>query len=333
VSASPFGTIIKVCPGTYPEQVTITQPLTLEGVTDGTGDAAVITVPGGGLVQNATSSSDGPVAAQIYVNNTVGVTLNNLIIDGTGAGCPSGANFVFGILLENIGTSVDGTSAGKVENTVVRNEPFVCVHTDGIVSEGSYVSIFSNEVHDILITPIFVSGGRAAVTSNSTQNCLNGIVMIGTDPSSVVSGNTISNLISNLGFEPVGLWVTVSATVSKNTVTIGSIPAGAIGIYLTSAPGTVITGNKVNSVSYGLFLTGAAGTTVQSNLVSNVSRGITDQFSGGGNIVTKNTVTEATFGIFTDATVSGDTLVPNSFFDVVTTIDPSPLAIGTPQSD
>lgn len=334
VSSVPFNTTVMVCPGNYPEQVTITQPLTLEGVTDGTGDAAVITVPGGGLVQNATSSGNGPVAAQVYVTNTVGVTLNNLIIDGTGAGCPAGANRVFGILFENVGTSVDGTSAGKIENTVVRNEPFVCMNTDGVVSEKSYITIISNVVHDIVISPIIVSGGRAAVTSNNTENSLNGIVLINTDSSTVVSGNTISNLIPNLGFEPVGLWVSFcSGTVSKNTVTIGSNPFGAIGIYLPSTPGTVITGNKVNSVFYGVFLDGAASTTVQSNAVSNVSLGIVDQFSGGGNIVTKNTVTEASSGIFTNGSVSGDTLVPNSFFDVVTTIDPNPLTIGTPQSD
>src|SRR5713226_8398350 len=49
VNTVPFGTTVFVCPGTYPEQVAITQPLTLKGVTDGTGNAAVITVPGGGL--------------------------------------------------------------------------------------------------------------------------------------------------------------------------------------------------------------------------------------------------------------------------------------------
>ena len=79
VSAVPWGTTVMVCPGSYPEQVTVTQPLTLEGITDGTGSAAVITVPGGGFVQNGTSNSFGPVAVQLLVQNTVGVTIKALL--------------------------------------------------------------------------------------------------------------------------------------------------------------------------------------------------------------------------------------------------------------
>src|SRR6516164_5191828 len=49
VSAVPLNTTILVCPGTYPEQVVISQPMTLKGVVQGTSGAAVITVPAGGL--------------------------------------------------------------------------------------------------------------------------------------------------------------------------------------------------------------------------------------------------------------------------------------------
>jgi hypothetical protein len=92
VSSVPFGAIVMVCPGTYPEQVSITQPLTLEGVTDGIGNSAVITVPGGGLVQNGTSVSFGPVAVQLLVENTVGVIVQGLTVDGNGGNCPAGSN-------------------------------------------------------------------------------------------------------------------------------------------------------------------------------------------------------------------------------------------------
>ena len=49
VNAVPINATILVCPGTYPEQVTIKAPLTLRGVTDGTGNATVITAPQVGL--------------------------------------------------------------------------------------------------------------------------------------------------------------------------------------------------------------------------------------------------------------------------------------------
>ncbi len=56
VSAVPFGATVLVCPGTYPEQVVITQPLTLKGVTDGVSGAAVIAVPAGRIVNPASWS-------------------------------------------------------------------------------------------------------------------------------------------------------------------------------------------------------------------------------------------------------------------------------------
>jgi pectin methylesterase-like acyl-CoA thioesterase len=52
VTAVSIGGTVKVCPGTYPEQVTITKNLTLIGIVSGTSDSAVVTVPAGGLVTN-----------------------------------------------------------------------------------------------------------------------------------------------------------------------------------------------------------------------------------------------------------------------------------------
>jgi len=58
VTASPAGTVIEICPGTYPEQVTIGKNLTLEGVGNLSSDAVVILPPAGGVVQNATDVSN-----------------------------------------------------------------------------------------------------------------------------------------------------------------------------------------------------------------------------------------------------------------------------------
>jgi pectin methylesterase-like acyl-CoA thioesterase len=41
---APGVTTVEVCPGTYPEQITITQNLTLKGIASGTSDAAVVVV-------------------------------------------------------------------------------------------------------------------------------------------------------------------------------------------------------------------------------------------------------------------------------------------------
>ncbi len=325
VSAVPAGSTVLVCPGTYPEQVVISQPLTLKGVTDGVGDAAVITVPAGGLVQNANSTTIGPVAAQLLVQNTVLVTVQNLTIDGAGSGCVSGANRVFALEFYFVGVPSDGYAGGKIQNVVVRNELGTCTIGDGIEIDNSFMTVSSNEIHDIDITPIGVVNGQVNITSNNIQNSLNGIVLVGgSTASTIVSNNVISNLTPNFGFTQVGLWVNGgAATVKGNTV--ANAP-GAYGIYLPSTgTGTVVSGNKVNAFGsgFGIYLTGASNTFVQSNTISSTSSdAIVDVFSGGGNNISKNIVSEAAFGIF-ELSTSTDTLTPNSFFNVVVTIDPN----------
>jgi pectin methylesterase-like acyl-CoA thioesterase len=68
LNATPPGAVIDVCPGFYPEQILVYQAVTIKGIAFGGQDAAVITVPKGGLVQNASSLATGnPIAAQVLV--------------------------------------------------------------------------------------------------------------------------------------------------------------------------------------------------------------------------------------------------------------------------
>ena len=91
VSGVPAGSTILVCPGTYAEQVTITQAVNLEGVTAGTANLALITVPSAGLLPNTTSMFGESVAAQILVLGADPVNISNIAVDGTGGdvGCMS----------------------------------------------------------------------------------------------------------------------------------------------------------------------------------------------------------------------------------------------------
>jgi pectin methylesterase-like acyl-CoA thioesterase len=68
VDSVPPNSTIKVCPGTYPEQVTISKSLTLSGDSTGNNDAAIVTPPAGGFKANATEFGGSfPSAAQILV--------------------------------------------------------------------------------------------------------------------------------------------------------------------------------------------------------------------------------------------------------------------------
>jgi hypothetical protein len=90
-SSVPSGATIEARPGHYPEQVLITQPLTLEGIAVGSSDTAAVTVPSGGLTQSVSDPTVGPVYYQILVQTTGPVNISNLVVDGTNGSGPSGA--------------------------------------------------------------------------------------------------------------------------------------------------------------------------------------------------------------------------------------------------
>src|SRR5579864_5377125 len=82
LNATPPPTVVQVCPGTYPEQVTITLPVTLEGISSGDSDQAVIVPPSGGLMPNATDDFGSSLAVQLWVDNATGpVNISNLTVD------------------------------------------------------------------------------------------------------------------------------------------------------------------------------------------------------------------------------------------------------------
>src|SRR6266853_4768756 len=89
----PAGSKILVCPGVYPEQVTITQPLTLQGIASNNSNRAVITInSNGSSAANVTSISGQGLYAQVLVQNVSPAGPVNIIgitVDGSGdnAGC------------------------------------------------------------------------------------------------------------------------------------------------------------------------------------------------------------------------------------------------------
>jgi hypothetical protein len=103
LNATPPGATIDVCPGLYPEQILVYQAVTLKGIASGNQGAAIISVPNGGLLQNATSLATGAaIAAQILVQSATGVTITNITVDGaneTSGTCRGLSVFARGIFL------------------------------------------------------------------------------------------------------------------------------------------------------------------------------------------------------------------------------------------
>jgi hypothetical protein len=79
------GSTILICPGTYPEQVTIAQPLTLRGVQAGNASNPTVTVPSGGLTKSVIAPTNGvAMFFQILIQGTESglVNISNLAVNG-----------------------------------------------------------------------------------------------------------------------------------------------------------------------------------------------------------------------------------------------------------
>jgi parallel beta-helix repeat protein len=306
VDAVSGGSTIYVCPGTYPEQVTVSKPLTIKGVNDNNHGAAVITVPAGGLVPNVTTASYGVVAAQLLIQNATPVSIQNLMIDGTGGGCPTsnGYDHVAGIELLNVGDAVSGATVKKI---VVRNLTSSCSLGVGLHAENTGIVLDSSNFHYIDGVAVYQTGGDGQIINNTIQTTSNGIVLHGVTQQSNVSTNTImSSGLSGVTLEAG----TSLATVQKNNIG----PFVNFGILLSESPGNTVSSNKVTNSWNGLLLYYAGGTTAWANTFTNIGYiGIWDEYSTGGNAVNSNTITESPIGIVTvspaDDDLSGNTLV------------------------
>ena len=108
VDAASPGTVIRICRGTYPEQVRINKPLSLQG------QNGVVIEPSN-VTANATGTASGqPIAAIILVQETTDVDIRDVIVDGTNNGITAcSPPDLIGILYQN--------ASGEVERVAVRN--------------------------------------------------------------------------------------------------------------------------------------------------------------------------------------------------------------------
>jgi hypothetical protein len=268
ISAVTAGATIDVCPGTYPEQVTISTPINLVGVTSGNAGAAIITVPSGGLIQNGIGPNSGNHASQIVVQDVGSVTLKNLVVDGSSASCPS-TSFVDGIAF----LSNTGTAYGKVIDTSVRNtNSGACagVNGTGIFAEAGAsnpLTVQSNVVHGFVGNGIIFAFGQTGTIMSNTLSGGSG-------------GNTDGISLYNPG---------AAVKVASNAVTvIGS------GISLTSASSAIVQTNTITGVT-GTALSlnesgGGGSNNVTKNTVNDANCGISNSQAAGSDVYLPNTM-------------------------------------------
>lgn len=304
LAAVPSADVVIVCPGTYREQIQITQPVTLEGVSSADSAGAIIAVPAGGLVTNATDDAGGPVAAQLWVKNASGpVNISDLTVDGSRNGVTDGLIFVAGIFYQG--------SSGTVNRVATRNQTGNRGGI-GIWAEGGpsnpLVQIENNSIHDYDSAGITVdtpqitamikenevtskdSSLGIVIPDNSDSTVTNNLVVCAVPgsfsvPDSTgifassargsISGNTVANC--HLGIE-----VEAGAPVTSNKVFGGGLGGG----IQTASPAAVIRGNTITNATVGIAFFCTADPNVQSNIIIDAGTGVGEVPSA---IATSNT--------------------------------------------
>ena len=291
VSGVPPGSTVLVCPGTYPEQVTIAQPLTLKGISSGNAGQAVITVPGSGLT--AITSGDGySIAAQVDVT-TGPVNISDVTVDATGS------NITFPPWV--VGILYDSGSSGTVNEITARGQSGgggVGVWADNVSATNQSVTIENSSFHDIDDSAVVTDGSTliATVKGNTMQ--------AGYYQVQWFSGGSPTANVINGGY--VGISVGGPVSVSSNVLNNQTYGIRASG-------GVSATSNKISNASIGIDDFGG-GDTYKSNTITKAGVGI--EFNCNLPTVLSNTINDATTGL---------DLVPSSFtgansFDNVVTL-------------
>jgi hypothetical protein len=282
LNSTPAPTIVEVCPGTYPEQVTISKPVTLQGVPSSNSSLVTLVPPSGGMVPNATLLNGDSAAVQILVQNVAGaVNLTNLYVNGSGA--EAGGAAVVSVLYKNtpgtinhlvtfnvsatdggFGVYLAGGSANPkvtIQNsTFDHDQTALWVQSNSTSSE--LTAIVENNLVYFCATCISVQAGVTATISNNMINTngqigialfastgsVTGNTIVGGGQLGIASGNDSFSITSNKIYDAslfgINLDIsTVAGNVTGNTLT----NIGGVGIAFCGSPGTP---SKVHSNTF-----------------------------------------------------------------------------------
>ena len=334
INAANPGSLIRVCPGTYREQLFVNKSLSIEG------DNGAIVLPSN-MVANATGSSGSPIAAAILVKDSANVKIEGLIVDTANSGVTECSPDLIGILYQN--------SSGSVEHNAVRNTKLSvslngCQSGDAIVVQSlgggtSKVKIEDNSVHDYQKNGI--TGNESGTEVTITKNVVTGLgpttgaaqngIQIGFGAKGGVSGNTVTDNVwapcvslTNCAFNATGILVFQSNDVR---VEHNSVTTNQVGIFANGQNAKIDSNDISNSmVLVGIDLGGDDGL-ADGNAVTNSGQAAI-LIEGNNNKVQNNEITEAPVGILKLSGTEGNTHSGNSFFATLIPVqDPVPAHI------
>jgi len=261
MNAAAPGDVIAICPATYPEQLIITIPLTLQGVSTDVNGNDVNRV----LLQPVLQDVGGlPVEAVITVMNTGGVTIENLAIDASknsASGCnPSLADIHY------------FNASGVVANNALFGAE---------LAPQNCGEIFPDNGFGVLVDSSRPGPFRVSVEHNSIRDFTQGGVQAtNTGVLVEVEGNRISGVGPSIP-DQFGVSISNGAAgrVNGNFITLGScrkmsytacLRAGSVGITLDDiVDGSVVDHNVISDAQSGIEISGN-NVRVTNNLISNI---------------------------------------------------------------
>jgi hypothetical protein len=317
VAAVQPSSTIMVCPGNYPEQVTITQPLTLKGVQLGNRANPTVVAPPGGLTQSVIAPTNGiSMFFQILVQGTGAglVDISDIGVNGSNNNVSSG--WMQGIYFQN--------SSGTLKNVATYNQTGngygFGIFLESTTTTQKTISISDSSVHDF-----DAEGIRSNANTNPptlTVNIESNAVLvtpaanlqvdaINIDGVGVIRNNSIATKPGGPGSAGIGIAALSGLTIAQNTI------AGmGIGIWTLGNSDNLFS-NKVSYAEQAILISGTAND-VEHNLLlganPNSGAGIGFNCTGTGNTVIHNVVNDAFWGLFD--TQSGNTTSPNTFTNV-----------------
>jgi nitrous oxidase accessory protein NosD len=333
-AASP-GDHIRICKGTYVEQLTIRKALDIDA------DSGAVLMPSA-MKPNTTSLFSGaPIATAILVADATDVSISGLTVDGVNNGISECAPDLEGITFQN--------ASGNIVRAAIRNFKLAtrlggCQSGTGLFVQSGGGKISQVEIEDCTIHDFQKNG----ITANEigTTAFIRRNVVTGIGPTAAIAQNGIQ-----IGFGAGG-------AIAKNVVTnnvysacsaVTMCAAVATNILVTQSDGVEVSGNKAGISQVAIFVNGN-GAEVERNetFAANVFDGIRVEGNqaevrrnrvfngaeagifvmGNNNVLEDNVITEAAIGILKETGSMGNLIAMNRFFDTPIAVqDPSPAGL------
>jgi nitrous oxidase accessory protein NosD len=321
VNAASPGDSIRVCKGTYVEQVSINKPLDIDA------DFGAVLMPTAMQANTSSLFDASPIASGIVVSNTTGVFISGLTVDLANAGISECGPDLIGITFQN--------ASGRVSHNVVKNTKLSsslngCQSGTGIfVQSGnggiSKVEVVHNTIHDYQKNGI--TGDEIGTFLIAKKNTVTGL-----GPTTGAAQNGVQ-----IGFGATGLILenNVTNNVWAPCTSVATCTAVATDILVAESDGVTVAGNTAGTSQVNIFVDGNHaqvannrvfgaqvfdGIRIQGDQSQVRENCVTDSdesgifLAGNNNYISENTISETPIGILEQTGSTGNVISNNWFF-------------------